>query len=385
MTATDARPAPPLLAPGPSLAAHLAVHGPLPRVGAGLVDLARRADLRGRGGAAFPTATKLAAVAAAGGDVVVANGTEGEPLSGKDKVLLTASPHLVIDGLHLAAAAVGASRRIICVERGHPAVERAVRAALAERRDHSIEVVPTPRRYVAGQETALVDWIDGGPGRPTLDLPFVRGVGGRPTLVDNVETLAALAVVARWGPAGAARMLVTVAGDVTRPGVREADVGSPISELLDAAGAVRPRAVLVGGYFGTWVPAAAARSTPLLGGVVAALGTDSCALAELARVAEWFAASSAGQCGACTWGLRDLAAATAATHGGSPDRRAVADIRRWTAMVRGRGACKLPDGAAGFLASGIEVFADEIAEHRAGTCRRSDRRLLPVPPPEPFR
>ncbi|HET9690062.1 MAG TPA: NADH-ubiquinone oxidoreductase-F iron-sulfur binding region domain-containing protein [Acidimicrobiales bacterium] len=390
-----------LLAPAPDLATHLAVHGPTPAIGTALIPAAHAADVRGRGGAGFPTARKLAAVAAAAAGrratVVVANGTEGEPLSGKDKALLTLSPHLVLDGLDAAAGAVGATRRIVCIERGNRAVGAAVAAALAERGDPGVEVVTTPRRYVAGQETALVDLIDGGAGRPTLRRPSERGVGGRATLVDNVETLAHLALVARHGPEVALPALVTVGGAVTRPGVQEVATGEPLAAVLDRAGARRPRAVLVGGYSGRWVPAAtalrlrldpaslAAAGTGMGCGAIAVVDDDSCAVVELARVAEWFARSSAGQCGACTWGLRDMADATGAVHAGTRAPAAPADIRRWAAMVRGRGACKLPDGAAGFLGSGIDVFAEEAAEHQAGRCRRADAGLLPVPTPEAFR
>ncbi|MDE3204618.1 MAG: proton-conducting membrane transporter, partial [Acidobacteriota bacterium] len=195
-----------------------------------------RAGLTGRGGAGFPTHRKLEAVAARRGPrVVVANGTEGEPLSAKDKTLMIQAPHLVLDGLDLAAQAVGASRRVICIERGNQAVYAAVRVALAERRDESVEVVVTPRRYVTGQEAALVDFIDGGPGRPTSQRPFERGVGGRPTLVDNVETLAHLALIARFGPewfrqvgshASPGSALITVGGRVDRPGVFEVAMGT---------------------------------------------------------------------------------------------------------------------------------------------------------------
>jgi NADH:ubiquinone oxidoreductase subunit F (NADH-binding) len=398
---------PRLLAPGPDLAGHLAALGPLPPVGPELVREIAQAGLTGRGGAGFPTHRKLEAVASHRGPrVVVANGTEGEPLSAKDKTLLTHVPHLVLDGLDAAARAVRANRRILCLERGQPAVYGAVRQALAERRDDGVEVVLTPHRYVTGQEAALVDFIDGGPGRPTLNRPFERGVAGRPTLVDNVETLGHLALIARFGPAWYRQVgtadspgsaLVTMGGAVSRPGVYEIGLGTSLEDVLGLARAGQPRAILLGGYFGRWLPGAARNSLTLdaaslarhgagLGcGVIAVIDDDSCAVAEMARVAGWYAQSSAGQCGACTWGLRDLAAATSAIDAGSPDPRAVSDVRRWTTMIKGRGACRLPDGAAAFLESGIQVFAEEIAEHQAGRCRRPDRHLLPTPTPEAWR
>jgi NADH:ubiquinone oxidoreductase subunit F (NADH-binding) len=400
LASTQAR----LLGGAPDLGSHIDRFGLNVRRDQSLIQLCDQAGLTGRGGAGFPTARKLSAVAAGRGPrVVVANGTEGEPMSAKDKTLLVRAPHLVLDGLDAAAAAVRADRRIICVERGNATVYTALRAALAERRDDRVEVVLTPHRYIAGQESALVDFIDGGPGLPTLERPFERGVAGRPTLVDNVETLAHLALINRFGPtwyrqAGVptdpGTALVTVGGAVARTLVFEVPLGTPLSSLLAEASAQPPRGVLIGGYFGRWIPGSRGEGITLdrdslgahgagLGcGVVAVVDEHSCAVAELARVAAWYAAASAGQCGACTWGLRDLAAATSAVHKGAHDPAAPADIRRWSAMVKGRGACRLPDGAAMFLQSGLDVFAAEIAEHQAGRCLRQDRHLLPTPPQE---
>ena len=393
-----------LLGGRPDLGSHIDRFGLNVQRGRDLIELSNRAGLTGRGGAGFPTARKLSAVASGRGPrVVVANGTEGEPMSAKDKTLLVRAPHLVLDGLDAAAAAVRANRRIICIERGNNTVYTALRTALAERRDGDVEVVLTPHRYIAGQETALVDFIDGGPGLPTLERPFERGVEGRPTLVDNVETLAHLALVNRFGPtwyrqAGVptdpGTALVTVGGTVERTLVYEVPLGTPLSSLLAEASSLPPRGVLIGGYFGRWIPgprvdgvtldrdSLGAHGAALGCGVIAVIDEHSCAVAEMARVAAWYAAGSAGQCGACTWGLRDLAAATSAVHTGARDPAAPADIRRWSAMVRGRGACRLPDGAAGFLESALDVFAAEIAEHQAGRCGRPDHDLLPTPTQE---
>jgi len=218
------------------LAAHVGRYGSLPaRVD--LVGELERSGLRGRGGAAFPTAVKLAAVAGRRRPVVVANGTEGEPLSAKDKTILATAPHLVLDGLVLAARAVGAREAVVCVGRRAGRVRAAVEAAVAERalsgRDGvEITVAVTPDRYVVGEETALVHWLNGGDAKPTTTppRPFERGVAGRPTLVQNVETLAHVALIGRFG-AGWYRgvgtaddpgsTLVTIGGAVERPGMYE--------------------------------------------------------------------------------------------------------------------------------------------------------------------
>jgi NADH:ubiquinone oxidoreductase subunit F (NADH-binding) len=390
-----------------SHAAHLELVGPLPPAGPELIAEVTKAGLRGRGGAAFPTGQKMASVAARrGAKVLVANGTEGEPLSNKDCVLLTLNPHLVLDGILAAAGAVGARRVILCVKRGQGAVLSALRRALGERHETpEIELLETPDRYVAGQETALVHWINGGTAQPTFgSRPFQRGVDGKPTLVDNVETLAHVGLIVRFGAAWFSTIgrgketgsaLVTVGGGIERPGVYEIPVGLPLVALLNQVQARPAQALLLGGYFGRWVDARLAGDATLcneglahLGarfgcGVVVAIPEDACALAEVAAVAGWYSANSAGQCGACLFGLADIARAMQGVVGGDPSAEVAA--RRWTAMVRGRGACQFPDGAAMFVDSALDALATEVAEHRQGRCRRPYRNHLPVPKPGGWR
>jgi len=179
--------------------------------------------------------------------IVVANGAEGEPPSGKDKVLLAYAPHLVIDGALLAARATGAKQVVIATT---SAVHAAVARALAERpREAGIAVQASavPDRFVAGEETALVQFLNGGPALPTFTppRPFEKGVLNRPTLVDNVETLAHVALIARYGPGwfrqaglpeSPGTMLTTVSGAVQDPGVYEIARGTPLGDLLRAAG-----------------------------------------------------------------------------------------------------------------------------------------------------
>jgi NADH:ubiquinone oxidoreductase subunit F (NADH-binding) len=404
--------------PAARLADHLARLGPRPPSGRALIGEVERAGLRGRGGAGFPTAIKMDAVRGnrkrsfqGRKPIVVANGTEGEPLSAKDKTLLVHAPHLVLDGMLAAAHAVGADEAVVCVERGATPVVRALGRALEERAGVpdavALRVALTPDRYVAGEETALVNWLNGGEAKPTFTppRPFERGVDRRPTLVDNVETLAHVALIARfgaqwWRSTGTANepgtMLVTLNG-VARPGVYEVPLGTPLRQVLQNAGVHKVRGVLVGGYFGTWLtPRQAAMVTlstedlKLMGaglgcGAIAVLDHNSCPLAELARVTQWFASQSAGQCGACAHGLPAISGAVRhmAEHA---DRDAGAETaaRRWLDMVAGRGACKLPDGAVRFVSSGFAVFAEHIAEHRErGRCNAFDAPpVLPVPVPK---
>ncbi len=395
-----------------TLPEHRELHGPLvPMTATELIDAAERAGLRGRGGAGFPTATKLRAVASGRKPrVVVANGSEGEPASAKDQTLLTRTPHLVLDGLVLAAIALDARDVIIAVERTRPLALHAATIAVAERAAAgadpvAIRVVAVPGRYVAGEESALVQLINGGDAKPTVvpPRPFERGVGGRPTLIQNVETLAHLALLGRHGPdwfrtIGTAdepgSALVTLGGAVRNPAVFEIPIGAPVSELIDAAGGESEpvAAYLVGGYFGTWIRREAFWERRLSGsdlhsvgaslgaGIVTALPASACGLVETARVMTYLAEETAGQCGPCVHGLASLSGRVDAIARSRSTPAMRDDLDRWSAMVERRGACKLPDGAVRFLRSALATFANEISLHQAGRCRATSHdAVLPIP------
>lgn len=411
-----------------TLGDHVRQHGPLrgatPVHGGRrehpVVALAEAAGLLGRGGGAFPLASKLRAVLAASGrtrrPVVVVNAAESEPASHKDAVLLTRAPHLVLDGAALVAAALGAREVVVWLHRGEAATLRATQAAVAERRTQGLlgvphRVVEGPPRYVAGESSAIAAALSGSEARPRTTPPRVaeRGVDGRPTLVSNAETLAHLALVSRYGAAwfrsvgtrdepGTA--LVTVLGAVASPGVVEVPLGTPLGRLLAAAGGTvgDPRALLLGGYAGTWVPAdqaewlpwsaaglAAAGGSPGVG-VVAVLPERACVVAETARLAGWLAGESAQQCGPCLNGLPALAGACHELAIGSPGAAAAAPdrLRRWAGLVEGRGACHHPDGVAALVRSLLVAFPDEVARHAGGQpCLQPAASVLPLPRPEP--
>jgi len=172
----------------------------------GLIDMVEAAGLTGRGGAGVPTGRKMRSVAGHGQTVVVANGAEGEPASAKDRLLLTRLPHLVLDGITLAADAVGAHEAYLCVHRHEDDLLDGLAAAVAERRHAGYDPVPIqitgiPGRYVSSEQSSIVQYLNGGPGKPTFSppRPHESGVQGRPTLVNNVETLAHVALIARHG------------------------------------------------------------------------------------------------------------------------------------------------------------------------------------------
>ncbi|KPI14901.1 NADH dehydrogenase (quinone) [Actinobacteria bacterium OK074] len=354
--------------------------------------------LTGRGGAAFPTYRKLLSVAEAGrrtgrAPVVVANGSEGEPAAHKDRTLLSLSPHLVLDGLQLAAEAVGAGEAYLAVEDGVTVLER----ALAERHDPlPVKVTRVPRRFLSGESSALAQYLSGYAALPRHQDPPVResGVRKAPTLVQNVETLAHLALIARYGPewfrtAGTpsepGSVLCTVHAPGRQPRVVEAPFGLPVHRLLPLDGL---SAVLVGGYHGTWVPVDQAAQFTLnagqLGaGVIAGLPATHCGLAETARVLRYLALESAGQCGPCLNGLPRIAAAFQTLAAPGPQGTVREDIARWAGLVEGRGACHHPDGTVRLVRSALITFAPELDAHARGFCLATAHTpLLPVPPEE---
>jgi NADH:ubiquinone oxidoreductase subunit F (NADH-binding) len=375
-------------------AEHLHRQGPLPSEG-GLVEMLERSGLGGRGGAGFPAGAKWRSIADrtdGGPAVILANGCEGEPLSRKDRFLMTTRPHLVLDGAFLARRALGADRVIVAVAGDLGEAHAAMAAALAERPEAdaaATQLIGAPSRYVTGEASAVVNLVNTGISVPTSrpPAPRVAGVGGAPTLVQNVETLANVALIARHGDAwfrsagrGSAvgTLLATLYPRGGEPRVRELEAGLPLGESLEASGGslAQTRAVLLGGYFGSWLPAAEAWPLPLdpvalgtLGlpfgaGVVAALSVDGCVVCETAGVMRYLAGESSAQCGPCFYGLRSISDACDRLQAGQAEPGELERLRRWGGDVRGRGACHHPDGAAGFLRSALDRFGADFANHR---------------------
>jgi NADH:ubiquinone oxidoreductase subunit F (NADH-binding) len=380
-----------------TLAEHEDIHGPIPPVNAWqLIEAIEESGLRGRGGADFPAARKLRAVAERRRvSAVVVNGGETEPASAKDRLLLSRLPHLVLDGAVLAAATVGAREVIVKVGERALGTLQALESAISVR---SRDPVPTrivggPEGYVSGEESAVIHYLNDGAPLPTFvpPRPYERGYRARPTLIQNPETLAQIALVARFGAhwyrelgtvADPGSALVTITGAVVAAGVYELAFGTSMTDLLDAAGGPSEplRALLVGGYFGTWVDASRASGLRLaredlrsvgcsLGsGVLIALGQSCCGLHESARVINYLAEQSAGQCGPCVHGLRAVADSVGALADGAAHPREQDRLLRWISEIRGRGACHHPDGAVKFVESALSVFGEEIEWHRRRRC-----------------
>ncbi|HUX05420.1 MAG TPA: NADH-ubiquinone oxidoreductase-F iron-sulfur binding region domain-containing protein [Acidimicrobiales bacterium] len=384
-----------------SLAQHLARLGVLDldaREPARWREIVRESGLLGRGGAGFSTVTKLdVAASAPGAPLVVVNASEGEPASRKDRTLLELRPHLVLDGAALAARAVGADEIVVYLHREHLRSAAALDRAVAERgaADPSgarIRVVDAPARYIAGETSAVVSYLSGTGALPQRRaVPVAHtGVAQRPTVVNNAETLAHLALVGRFGatwfrqagtPEAPGSTLITLTGAVTVPGV-VVEVMAPVAlgRVLETIGGLDavPRAVLLGGYEGTWLSGEIAWRAPLdrhllgasgssLGcGLVAVLAQHACGLAETSRLFAWLADQSAGQCGPCVLGLPALAQLLDDVVAGTARRRDIRELHELAASVRGRGACGHPTGAVTLLESALETFTPELKHHLRG-------------------
>lgn len=386
-------------------------YGPLTVTDPGkLLDLVEAAGLTGRGGAAFPAHIKMRGVLAGPTPrMVVANGAEGEPASNKDKTLLAANPHLVLDGLQLAARMIGANRAFLYVHDAPDVVAAAVRA-LAERRsmgtdEYGVELVTAPSAFVSGEESSVVSRVSGGAAVPRAKPPRVFEVGafGRPTLVQNVETLAHIGYLARAGAEEFRRigpasqpgtMLFTVSGAVHSPGVVEAPVGVPFAALIEAVGGLsaHPQAVLLGGYHGAWTRWSVARDLTMSNealrahnlsvgaGVIVVLPADACGPAEVGRVLDYLADESAGQCGPCVFGLPALATSYKEVVNGRRRAHHRRRLDELPSMLERRGGCHHPDGSLRFLRSAQDVFAGHLDTHRRGTCPLlSHPPVLPIP------
>jgi NADH:ubiquinone oxidoreductase subunit F (NADH-binding) len=380
-----------LRAPAPDLATHRALRGQLPTLGLGeLADLVDGCGLRGRGGAAFPFATKLRTTAATRSRRrhVVVNLSEGEPASLKDLALTLHQPHLVLDGATLVAAALGTRDVHVVMPAEHPAAAESLRRALEERRSEDRAVrrrwrlhTATPR-FVAGEASAVTELIEGRMNLPVTSWQptAVSGLRGEPTLLSNGETYAQLAALALGGTA--------VPGTATEPGTRLLSIRerSGTTRVVEVAhgtpwGAVlTPEefsgAVLLGGYHGVWAPPGllglltvshadvAAAGLGLGAGVVLPLPAGACPLNFTAAVTRYLANQSAGRCGPCFRGLPALATAFEdLLRGGSAE-----PVEQLVGLVSGRGACAHPTGTARLVRSALAVFPEEVAAHADGRC-----------------
>ncbi|MEQ6901867.1 NADH-ubiquinone oxidoreductase-F iron-sulfur binding region domain-containing protein [Nocardioides sp. YIM 152588] len=381
------------VADGPSLPAHRARYGDLPTPTLDeLHRLVSAVGLRGRGGAAFPFATKLEAAARGRRPVVVVNLSEGEPASAKDSALALSAPHLVLDGAVATARALGAREVHLVLPGDRPMARLRMLAAVDERHDKvRLRTHTADPRFVAGQARAVVELMSGRTNLPvTAWAPeAVEGYRRRPTLLSNAETWAQVGRLVLAGEPAYRRLgtgaepgttLLTHSRHGADPEVREVPFGTSFGDVLPPlpAGA----AVLVGGFHGAWttwgllagtpvsVPGMAAAGLPLGAGIVHVPATAGCPLGFTSAVVDYLAGQSAGRCGPCVNGLPALADAVRAAWQG---RDTAARVDELAGLLTRRGACAHPDGTVRMVRSLFTALPAEVAAHRDGACVATTR------------
>jgi NADH:ubiquinone oxidoreductase subunit F (NADH-binding) len=383
------------------------------RTAGSLLEELEASGLTGRGGAAFPTTRKARLIREQRGHhkFVVVNAMEGEPASHKDLTLLSTHPHLVLDGAEYLASIVGAQNIAVCVARDNPTVVNHVERALHERtrrslRGPKLEMHTPPWRYVAGEESALVHWLDDNESLPQFrpTRPHVLRIGHAPVIVDNAETCANIGLIGRYGAAwfrgvGTAdspgSALVSVTGAVERPTVLEVALGTPLHVILKSAGAdPDPQALLLGGYGGSWLAgshldlgycneALAPQGVSTGAGVIVVLPRSACGIVETLRVVRWMANESARQCGPCAFGLPAIAEDL--NHLAHPSRDPLSahkQLEERLGQIDGHGACRHPDGVVRFVRSALVTFAEDFSRHANGLAcagSRANVHYLSVP------
>jgi NADH:ubiquinone oxidoreductase subunit F (NADH-binding) len=320
------------------------------------------------------------------------NACDGEPLVAKDEVLLRRAPGLVADGVALVAQAVGAREVVLAAHEGS-ATQTHLRQLLAHEgfRWPASRLLEVPRRYVASEASALASAALGDAPLPAFhEHPTSAGGtrSGDAVLVLNAETLAQVALL--WGGQQAPlSRLVTLSGSLPASGVLEATPTTTVADLVQRAGGPLelPRAVLVGGYGGSWLdwataaPLTLARLDDLVGlgaGLLHVLGAGSCPVQEVGAITDYLASQSAGQCGPCMFGLPALALDWRELGEARTAAAAWQRLHRRLPVVEGRGACRHPDGAVRQLATAVRTFGGHLQQHQAGTCDAAVRTLAGV-------
>jgi NADH:ubiquinone oxidoreductase subunit F (NADH-binding) len=370
-----------------------------------VIEEIARSGLRGRGGAGFPTGEKwrLVRTVGAGSRFAVCNAAEGEPATFKDRFLLRTNPYQVLEGLAIAAYAVGVEHAYIVLKETSAKEIAAVGRALAEMRAADalggigVDVVLGPDLYLLGEETGLEEVIEGRLPLPRVARPFMLGLFAtpphdNPTLVNNVETLANVPHILAQGSgwlrasgtaASPGTMLFTVCGDVRREGVFELPLGTPLRYLVEAlaegpADGRELKAIFPGASNTALVPEEL--DTPMdfesmrqvgsgLGAAGFAVFDDSACMVQATYLySRFLSVESCGQCPACKFGtgeVTDLLGAIEGAGGSSSDVELI--------LVRARGStdgqkCALPTGESLLVQSVVQLFADEFKNHIGASC-----------------
>ncbi|WP_250956211.1 NADH-ubiquinone oxidoreductase-F iron-sulfur binding region domain-containing protein [Rhizobium sp. CG5] len=367
-----------------------------------ILSTLEQSGLRGMGGAGFPTWRKWTAAAEAVGDekYVVCNGNEDEPGTFKDRHLLRWTPHQVIEGALIAALAIRANRVVFYINPHQSEGLAEMCHAVAEWRDSDLlglietvigrpvclTVTPSSGRYIGGEETAVVSWLEGGFPFPRRKPPFPadKGVGGLPTLINNTETFANVVHILREGAAwyrglgignAVGTKLFSLSGDVLKPGLYELPMGTSLEELVFTHGGGMLdgkafKAVFTGGPSNTLLTArdldvaldfdsVRSRNSRLGTGAMIVISEGTSIVRKVAEYIDFFAGGSCGQCPSCKCGTFQMARLLERIATGSGSRDDVRAVDNLCAILPGSGRCALIDGAVTVVESSMRTFPEE--------------------------
>jgi len=383
---------------------------------AGVLDALKGADLRGFGGAGFRTAVKWEAVRNAPGDekYVICNADESEPATIKDRAILDSAPHLVVEGMAIAGIATGARRGVVYIRHEYEHERESLAQAIVEakregllgdrllgsERSFHLDVFVSPGGYICGEESALLEAMEGRRAQPRLKPPFpvTHGLFGKPTVINNVETLCMVPVIlqrgADWwraqGVGGSAGIkFVGVSGHVNRPGVFEIPMGTTIAEVIQRAGGVLDgrglKAVAPSGASSGFLPAhlanvpldfdALAKAGSMLGsGAICVVAEGTCMVDVALSVARFFARESCGKCWPCRVGSEKIVHMLEAVSWGAGDAETLGPLDELAQTLVLTSICGLGQVVPNAIDSVRRYFKEEVDAHLhqrrcpAGTC-----------------
>ena len=373
-----------------------------------VADLIERSGLTGKGGAGFPTARKLRLMLAQTSEhkFVVVNGSEHEPGSLKDRFLLETYPHKVIEGAMILAHAVAADAIVFAINEGSAKTVACIRHAVAEVTTDpdilsagiALTVQTVPEIYIVGEETALLETLEGRKPLPRKKPPFPiqEGLNGLPTLVQNVETVARIPFIVSsgaeayrsLGPSGTGTTLCTFGEEFVNPGVYEVPLGISIRDVLDLwGGGLRDgspiKCIQPGGPSSGFVmpedfdlpfdaETLAAHGSALGCAVIRAFSVNDCMVRHIGEVMHFFAVESCGQCPRCRMETNMLDTIVRQVLAGTGSHKLLEKIEGLIQLAKGQGICSLIDMPVAPIRTGLKYFGDEFTAHIEHRCTRCD-------------
>lgn len=369
-----------------------------------IIDVVQQAGLVGKGGAGFPTYRKMRLMLAQPGPrkFIVLNGSEHEPGSLKDRYLLERYPHTVLEGALILARGVQASDVIVAINQAAPECTEQLRAAIQIATDAGIDfegiavkIVDVPDTYIVGEETALLEVIEGRAALPRQKPPFPieKGVYGAPTLIQNIETAAHLPIIISGGASayrslgvdGRGMTLCTLGAEFNQPGVHEIPLGTPLRALLENWGgglrsgqpikAIQPggpsSGFLMAGDFDLPLDAGTLKQhgSALGCAAIRAYSVEECMVDQISKIMHFFAQGSCGQCPRCRMETNMLDTIVRRVLTGGGNWQLLGQVDKLIELSKGQGKCSLIDMPVAPIQSGIALFRNEFAAHIEGNCR----------------